>query len=32
VGRLVATLATGMVPYTTGEPFVIDGGLRANSA
>ncbi|MDM0088216.1 MULTISPECIES: 3-ketoacyl-ACP reductase [unclassified Variovorax] len=32
VGRLVATLAAGLVPYVTGEPFVIDGGLRANSA
>jgi NAD(P)-dependent dehydrogenase (short-subunit alcohol dehydrogenase family) len=32
VGQLVATLAAGLVPYVTGEPFVIDGGLRANSA
>ena len=32
VGRLVATLAAGAVPYITGEPFVIDGGMRANSA
>ncbi len=32
VGRLAATLAAGLVPYVTGEPFVIDGGLRANSA
>lgn len=31
VGRLVATLAAGLVPYVTGEAFVIDGGLRANS-
>ena len=31
VGRLIATLATGRLPYMTGEPFVIDGGLRANS-
>ena len=32
VGQLVATLATGAVPYLTGEPFVIDGGMRASSA
>jgi len=28
VGRTVATLASGALPFTTGEPFHVDGGLH----
>jgi NAD(P)-dependent dehydrogenase (short-subunit alcohol dehydrogenase family) len=28
VGRTVAALASGALPFTTGEPFHVDGGLH----
>ena len=31
IGRTIATLASGAMPFTTGEAFHVDGGLHIQS-